>query len=677
MPYLLMLVASLVPLAIYFYTPAYNVGDDSTWHLIYSYDLVYGFEHGFFGTGPGHLLMGSLGYDVFLFYAPFPHYLAAWLKYLFSWAGSQITVTLKFISWLSIYFSGIVTYKLGKKIVGDWKIALAAALLFIFYPYRIMNFLYRAAYCESVAIGFIPLLFYGVYSLLHDEQFRISSYIATILGISLLVLSHPFTALVSCLAAGIFAVCNPKKLVNYLKKKTTWVALPISVLLIFGLISFYFFPMLQALNTGYYRMSYPYSVQTNVEYLIKALDGSFRLSGFLDFGWLDYAVNSGWTLQGDSAALWALSIFFFGCASALAIFLLSHFRKKGKSMYGLPAAVVVMLLPLFVVNRQEMVLGTIVFILGLIIYEFTEDEKELGFDEMKREAVSLAKNPYIYGLCAIIVIIQLFLWTDWIWEISPSIFRNAQFPFRWWSIFSFILVLATIFLWKPFKGKRVAAESLLAISILFYIGGMGPVNKRIANINGYGFAEEPSFSTMENLTRVGVSNEYTPEVFYQSGYASQYDSSLYRYVRNILRNSHDWDFTAEEYRTAFLLGSGSIEVTKLDSPSVDLTIVANEDSLIQLAQFYYDGYAVYLTSSSGETSTVTPSYVDGLLAFEVPEGEYEAELRYVGTISYNVSVPFFFISSGLLILLPIGAEVLKRRKRKAGEQEEPAEKAAA
>lgn len=287
LPYLVMLIATMMPFAIYFAGAGFPHGDDSTWHLVYSYDLVYGFEHGFFGIGPNHLLMGSLGYNVFLFYAPFPHYLAALLKYAFSFADSQITVTLKFVALASVYFSGVVTYKLAKKMTGDWRIALAAALAFIFYPYRVMNLLYRDAYCEGVAEGLIPLLFYGIYSLLHDEEFKITNYLATILGVSLLVLSHPFTALVSVFSVAIYALANPKKLAIYLKKKSTWIAVPISVLLIFGLIGPYFFPMMAALGTGYYRMSYPEAVWTNVEFLIKALDGSFKYSGFLNWGWLD------------------------------------------------------------------------------------------------------------------------------------------------------------------------------------------------------------------------------------------------------------------------------------------------------------------------------------------------------------------------------------------------------
>lgn len=324
-----------------------------------------------------------------------------------------------------------------------------------------------------------------------------------------------------------------------------------------------------------------------------------------------------------------------------------------------------MLLPLLVVNRQEMVFASIMFICVLVAMELSNDIASFSGSEFKREVVNLAKNPYIYALSLVIVITQLFLWTDWIWTIAPSIFRNAQFPFRWWSIFSFVAVFLLIYLLKPFKGKRVAAEIFLTISVGLYVFSMGPVDKRIADSNGAGLVAEPTFSKIENLSKVGVMNEYMPQVFYESGYESQYSNSLYSYVKDVVRNTHDWDFTLEDYHTpVFLEGAGVAEVTNLNSPELDISLTVTEKGLVQLPQFYYDGYIVTFTSEEGNSHSVEPIYVDGLLAFEVNEGTYKAEVRYIGSVSYRVTVPFFFVSVVALIATPIAYTIVKNSKKK-------------
>lgn len=663
LPYFLLLIASILPFSIYFANEGITGGDDSYWHLIYNYDIIYGYRHGFDGITPNHLFLGTLGYDTFLFYAPFPHYFSAFLTMCFSFAGATIPKTFKFMAIASTYFSGIITYKLAKKITKDDNLSLIAGIAYIFFPYRIFNFLYRAAFCEGVALGFVPLLFYGVYSLLHDEEFHFSSYLAAILGVSLLVLSHPFTALTSVVACIFIILADFKLLIKFLKKKINIVFLCLSILLIFGLISFYLFPMASSLKSGYYRMSDSKAVWTDLNSVINSIGKSSSFSGFLNFPWLDLIVDKyHWRTTTDSKLSWSLEILLFLLFSIISIFILYVGRKKNKRKLGLSLSIVSSLIPLFFSPRIEVCLATVLFIVVLIFFENQNDSFLNENIDLRKEINKSIKNPEIYILTALLIVAFLYLYWDKIWEISPSIFRNCQFPFRFWGIFGFLSISLITILSKPFKNKKIFKESMLALSCLLFILNMGPVDKRIAYENGSGFTSAVDDDFVKKTKKVGVMNEYMPRVFYDDNYESEYSNSLYYSTKMMVRYSHKYNWDIDGYRYAFLEGSGDFKVTYLNSPELKFVVTVNEDALIQLQQFYYDGYEVIL-NSNGQSIKITPQYLDGLLSFSIPKGEYEGELKYVGSLSYRIARPFLYASIGILFALGVTCDEISKNKK--------------
>lgn len=664
LPYLLLLIASFLPYSIYFASEGIVGGDDSYWHLIYNYDLIYGFKHGFDGVTPNHLFLGTLGYDTFLFYAPFPHYFSAFLTICFSFMGATIPKTFKFMAIASTYFSGIVTFKLVRKITKDDNLSLIAGIAYIFFPYRIFNFLYRAAFCEGVALGFVPLLFYGVYSLLHDEEFHFSSYLAAISGVSLLVLSHPFTALTSVVACLFIILADFKLLIKFLKKKINVIFLFISILLIFGLISFYLFPMASALNSGYYRMSDPKAVWTDLDSVINSINKSSSFSGFLNFPWLDLIKDKyHWRTTTDSKLSWSMEILFFLLFSIISIFVLYVGKKKNKRKLALSLAIVSSLIPLFFSPRIEVCLATCLFIVALIFFENKNDAFEEANYNLRKEINKSIKNPEIYIISILLIVTLLYLYSDKIWQISPSIFRNCQFPFRFWGIFGMLSILLIAIICKPFKNKKTFAEGMLVLSTLLLILNMGPVDKRIAYENGNGFTSIVNDDYVKKSKKIGVMNEYMPRVFYDDTYESDYPNSLYYSTKLMIRYTHDYNWDIDGYRHAFLKGSGDFKVTYLNSPELNFKVSVNEDCLIQLQQFYYDGYEVNLYSK-GQNIKITPCYIDGLLSFSIPKGQYEGELRYVGSFSYRVARPFLYSSIGVLFALGVTCSEIERNKKR-------------
>ena len=121
---------------------------------------------------------------------------------------------------------------------------------------------------------------------------------------------------------------------------------------------------------------------------------------------------------------------------------------------------------------------------------------------------------------------------------------------------------------------------------------------------------------------------------------------------------------------AFLEGSGSLTITSLHSPEATFDVVISSDTaLVQLPQFYYEGYEMVL---SGDSSyQVKGIYVDGLVSFNLKKGAYQASLKWVGLTSYRVGVPLFFV--GLvgcvaLYVVPTAWNYRHKKEEKEGEK---------
>jgi hypothetical protein len=182
--------------------------------------------------------------------------------------------------------------------------------------------------------------------------------------------------------------------------------------------------------------------------------------------------------------------------------------------------------------------------------------------------------------------------------------------------------------------------------------------------------------------KIGVMNEYIPNIFYDDAFASKYSNSLYSTIKKqirghyVLRNGsyefvHEYNWDPELYIVpAVLEGEATIEVGEINSPNVNLHItVTSDECFYQLQQFYYDGY---IASYSGDASyEAEGEYVDGLVAFKAKKGEYDVKIQFVGSKAYSIARPFFYISVvGVVAMgagfkyIPVLNAYLKRKKAK-------------
>lgn len=650
-PYILLILGSLLPFWFWIiYTDFITGGDDVATHISLVYDLVYGFEHGFFYS-TNHVYLGIFAYDASLFYGMFPHYVAAIFKYLFSWAGLNVIGSIKLVSIISQIVGTIFTYKLALLITKNKTISLGCGFLFAFMPYRIFCFYFRFAWAEAIATCFIPIFFYALYRIfVYDKKIYVAPFILLVTSLAMEIMSHPFSAILTVFAGVIVVLFNIKNIILKIKEKNIrWFTyLGISVVLEIGLVFVFVFPMFQALESGIYRVSYDDIMWTSLEAIISRIPMSNQFSGFLNFFWLgDYNIQS----STDSVTLWAvgitLFIFIIIAVYVVDYLILKYCKYQGKWLYLIRALItfVIMFVPNIIASQRiETYLAmSLFYVLYLILYILPlkrwlgfENEVESYNKSVKEESLSLIKDNNIYACLLILIIGFLYLYTSFIWEISPSFLYMGQFPFRFWSIVGMFMIILFCYLIKPFIKIKAVKPIFIGLSCFLLTLDMGMVDKRLFSLpNENPGSFEPDMQWIMNIREFGAQNEYMPQIIYdiyRGDVKPSYPNSLANKVGLYVVNKLTMIFDMENYITPqFLEGEGDIDIFYLNTPDVKFNVVTNSDNnLIQIPQFYYDGYNAKAVFENGETQNLEVINVDGLVSCYAPKGTYQLEFTFPG-----------------------------------------------
>ncbi len=674
-PYICILIASVVALYVWLFYEYIVGGDDVAVHRAMVGDILYGFENGFFSS-TGHLIFGNFAYNPYMFYGHLPHFLAAGFAYLFSWMGAGAIDGIKFVALVSFFFSGVYMYLLAKKITKSQGVAIGFAIFYVFMPYRLFCLYYRFAYSEAIAQGFIPIFFYGLYSMLHDEKAKASSYIAIVIGAAGLLLCHPFTALITCLAAVIFLLANILRVINLFKDWKKIVYAGVSVVLILLITAGWLVPMLKGETSGYYRLSDEDAMWTTVEDLIYRLYQTDQFSGIINFSWLE-TYGSG--TAPDTQFLWALGLALYP-ALCIAAYLVDWALEK-KMEEGLLAyitralvAIAIMIVPLAICQQRiEMYLAALVYLVAFLYFRLVRNSDpayQLPSRPAKEMAESVFLNPDLYAFGALIVLTFLFLYCDFMWEDAPSFLRMGQFPFRFWGLSMFCTMFFLMVAIKPFAKYKGATIAALAIGTFAFVLSAGPIDKRIYAIEGNRSQYyDPDMSYYESYRSWGTANEYLPQVFYDYYYgeveAEYPDGLIDEAVYYIIQKKGDLPFGLEDYITpVFVEGSGEVTVTFVNTPEVTFEITAYEDSLLQIPQIYYDGYECVATYEDGTAVECEVREADGLVAAYIPEGTYTLSFTYPGPVVSQIMTPISIIAILALPCWAIGEKIIEKKGRK-------------
>jgi hypothetical protein len=655
-PYLFLLALTMLPLYLFFENSGLPWGDDAYWHRLELADLAYGFEEGFRGLSTGHGFLGFTAVDIYGFYGPFLDYFVVILYEMFKGVGATLIGTLKFALVLFCFLSNAFVYLLARKASGRSQLGLLIAALYNFLPYKMFCILGRAAYQEAVALCFVPLIFYALYRILHDASFKVGPYVLLGLSAACLVLTHPITALFTAASGVLFLCFNCLALWKVFHDWRRLVSFVVTLVLTVGLVSPYVFTALANAQSGFYIVSDPELMWTSFEWLTVKAQLSTSYSGFLNWGWLE--ANSGGPYQLAQKACYSLICFFVsGLVTLLVDAWLKPYEKANYWRYPLDAALLFAPAALFQV-RLQFYLALGVFFLFLLLSDFPLEKKPLNEISRLSPRDSL-KDPTLYFLLFSLIISAILIYLPSSWKALPSAFYNIQFPYRLWGLFGFFAVCLVLYGMRYLCEKRWALNSLAFIAALLFCLCGTPYQTEIElNRKQLTYYADATEEEVLQTTGIGWSNDYLPQYYEQdSDYESAYPNSFYYVIKDHLyaKNKDDQSTKAEPfpsgaenyYPPVFLEGKGSSAVTALKSPEVtfDLTLTS-ETALVQIPQFYYDGYAIDVRSLSDDSvQSVTPEEVDGLVAFRVQgQGSYQVQVTFPGPTTYRVGRVFFYLS---------------------------------
>ena len=200
--YLLIIIVGIL-VCIPFLWVQIKMSDDGKFHLLRLIGLDNAFKYGSFPFLVFPFFCKDWGYSMMTFYPP----LVTYIPYILSFITGMFSDGLKFFAVLTTSLSGIFMYNFVNEVTKKKGIALISAILYVIMPYRFENLFNRYAIGEFTAFVFIPLVFQGLYNLLHGDKKR-HYYIA--IGATGLLLTHTISTLYTALFCLIYVIFNYK-----------------------------------------------------------------------------------------------------------------------------------------------------------------------------------------------------------------------------------------------------------------------------------------------------------------------------------------------------------------------------------------------------------------------------------------------------------------------------------
>ncbi len=173
------------------------------------------------------------GYPLFVYYPPFPYLLGEPFRLL----GFSFLSVIKIVGLLGFGAAALSMYFLGREVWNE-KGGVLASVLYLYAPYRAVNFYVRAAVNEFWASAFFPLVLLGIYKIIVQKNNK------WILGLALsfagLMLSHNQMLLIFIPVIVVWTIYWWVRTKNF----SSLISLSLGSLWGFALAAFYFLPVL-------------------------------------------------------------------------------------------------------------------------------------------------------------------------------------------------------------------------------------------------------------------------------------------------------------------------------------------------------------------------------------------------------------------------------------------------
>ena len=231
-------------------------GDDGKYHLLRLIGLDNAFEHSSFPFLVFPFFCKNWGYSMMTFYPP----LVTYIPYILSFITGLFSDGLKIFATLTTIISGIFMYNFIDEVTKKKGIAFFSAIIYMIVPYRFEDLYNRFAIGEFTSFVFIPIVFQGLYNLLHGDKKK-HFYIA--IGAIGLLLTHTISTLYTAFFCLIYILFNIKLFFN----KEVIKKCIINVIFILLICAFFLIPMLEFRSQADYSILEPFVMKTGSEYV--------------------------------------------------------------------------------------------------------------------------------------------------------------------------------------------------------------------------------------------------------------------------------------------------------------------------------------------------------------------------------------------------------------------------
>lgn len=230
------------------------LSDDGRYHLLRLIGLDNSMEYGSFPFLVFPFFCKDWGYSMMTFYPP----LVTYIPYILGLISGAFRTGLKLFAGFTVIFSGIFMYNFINEVTKKKGIALFSAILYMIFPYRFECIFNRYAIGEFTAFVFIPIVFQGLYNLLHGDKKR-HFYIA--IGATGLLLTHSISTLYTAFFCLIYVLFN----IKLFFKKEVIKKCVINVVFILLMSAMFLIPMLEFKLSAEYSILQPEIMRTNSE----------------------------------------------------------------------------------------------------------------------------------------------------------------------------------------------------------------------------------------------------------------------------------------------------------------------------------------------------------------------------------------------------------------------------
>lgn len=230
--------------------------DDGFIHLLRLIGLENAMEKGSFPFLVFPYFCKDWGYSMTAFYPP----IVAYVPYVLGLISGTFANGLKLFATLTTILSGIFMYNFINEVTKKKGIAFFSAIIYMILPYKLEDIYNRYAIGEFTAFVFIPLVFQGLYNLLHGDKKR-HYYIA--IGATGLLLSHTISTEYTAIFCLIYILFNLKAFF----KKDVIIKCVINVVFILIMSAMFLLPMLEFISQAEYALFNPDILKTSGEYV--------------------------------------------------------------------------------------------------------------------------------------------------------------------------------------------------------------------------------------------------------------------------------------------------------------------------------------------------------------------------------------------------------------------------